>query len=310
MITCKTVRPGLLEATLEIPYQAASEIFQKLYKKYPYHFLLESIQVSLFSGRFSLIGIDPVLKITGKDERFEISTLNERGSFYLDQLSDEDFLICDHFERSDEQISGTVLKEKKAVEESQRSKLKNIAQIIRLVLEKFAISEKALLGLYGAFSYDFIRLFEDLQDQLPENEVNDFTLFLYDSFIFFDHIKEKSSVVVFRENEAAAKQTIEEITDYISRTNEEIPSYQISDPSYVFSQEDFESLVLQAKEYIKEGELFQLVFVGIFHESNFLNPGGAVLQFPRTTTDGANADIELLSDFSLGNSFFQHFYNL
>ena len=92
MISYTTVHKGqkdrkdVLEARLDISYGEAHEVFLKLYKHYDYHFLLESKQVSLFSGRFSLIGIDPAIKLTGKDDSFQLQALNKRGEEMLEEL--------------------------------------------------------------------------------------------------------------------------------------------------------------------------------------------------------------------------------
>ena len=83
-----------------------------------------------------------------------------------------------------------------------------MAQIIRLVLDHFKLDQKSLMGLYGAFSYDFIRLFEDIGDDLPNNDIQDFTLFYYDTFIFFDHIKQKNEIIAYRANEESCLEPI------------------------------------------------------------------------------------------------------
>lgn len=275
---------GLLEAKKPFPYAPAHEVFAKLYRHYPHHFLLESKQVSLFSGRFSVIGIDPVLKVSGKDNRFSLQVLNPRGNFFLDQISGQDMGFVDEIERAGDCISGTVEKDSAQnlhtiqgtppiptnpesafvqLEEKQRTKKKNVAQVIRTLLEKFRLPEKSLLGLYGAFSYDFIRLFEDLQDRLPENNVNDFTLFLYDTFLFFDHIRQESSMVHFREKESELSSSILQIEEQITGTAAANPGYKVTEPKFSLSQKEFEALVKTGQQYIREGEFVQVVFSNI-----------------------------------------------
>lgn len=239
----------------EIPYTEAHKLFASLYKDYKYKFLLESKDISHIYGRLSLIGVDPVLKITGKNNKFEIELLNKRGGKYFSKLTEKDFAICDKFKKSAKKISGIIEKESQTIEETERSKQKNISQVIRILIDKFKIEEKTLLGLYGAFSYDFIRLFEDIHDQLPDNEVNDFTLFLYDSFIFFDHLKEKSEVITFSDN-------YKEILKKIKKSPAK-PKYKINNPSFTLKKKQYEKLVDVAKKYTKEGELFEVVFSNI-----------------------------------------------
>jgi anthranilate synthase len=248
----KEINKNLTEMRGEIPYQFAHETFLRIYRDYDHKFLLESKDVSHIYGRLSLIGVDPVLKISGKNDRYCVEVLNERGEKYMREMG-----------FSGSEVSGEIPKSDFQDDESNRSKRKNIVQIIRDFLEKFKLEEKTLLGLYGAFSYDFIRLFEDLPEDLPDNEVNDFTLFLYDSFVFFDHLKEKTEVVVFRENEEMAKAAFEDISGKIERQVEEEPVYEISDPNFKLSQAEYEDLVKVAKKYTEEGEFFEVVFSNI-----------------------------------------------
>ncbi|MDP2691242.1 MAG: anthranilate synthase component I family protein [bacterium] len=259
MIHFSTIRPDTLEGSYQPPYQEAHTLFQKLYPYSEYHFLMESKRVSLFSGRFSLIGVDPVLKLIGKEEQFEIVGLNERSLHYFEQFTNDDFAICDDVELSNTQVFGRVKKQNRAIEESQRSKTHNIAQIIRVLLEKFKTDEKCLMGLYGAMSYDFVRLFEDLEDQLEENGTNDFTLFLYDSFVFFDHIRQETFLKMYRQTKKAIQETVTEMLNQIDQSQPEQSSYQISKSSFSQSPIQFETMVLKAKDYIRDGELFQVV---------------------------------------------------
>jgi len=278
LLIMKPNQLGLYEGKKDIPYAAAHEVFSKLYKQYPQHFLLESKQVSLFSGRFSLIGIDPVLKISGKDDHFEITVLQPRGKFYFDQISNQDLNFADHFDRHDLSILGIAKKDETVLEEKQRTKKKNVTQVIRMMLEKFQLPEKSLLGLYGAFSYDFIRLFEDLEDKLPTNEVNDFTLFLYDTFLFFDLIKKESTMLAFRHQEADLQKTFEEIEGHLDGETK-VPSYSVSEPERVLSQEQFQELVKIGQQYIREGEFVQVVFSNIVKATFEGDPFALYLQY-------------------------------
>ena len=226
----------------------------KVYKHYPYHFLLESKQISLFSGRFSLIGVDPAFKLTGKDRSFEITALNERGENFLKVLEDPISNFADSVRRFPKKISGMIEKSKGNFEESQRSKMRNTAQVIRLILDFFKIGQKTLIGLYGAFSYDFIRLFEDLGDSLPANEINDYTLFLYDTFLLFDHIKQCNEIVVYRKTERVCLDPIHDLEEYLLSPASGQVKYEISEPNFSLSPGQFQNMVTCALEYIRQGE--------------------------------------------------------
>jgi len=252
---------GLLEGTLAFPYQQPHSVFGSLHSKDQYGFLFESKDISPIYGRLSLIGIDPVLKITGKDDVFTITPLNQRGKFYHQQLSNTDLTICDEYTNTPEGIRGTIRKQSDVGEEGERSKQKNIVQVVRMLLEKFATKEKSFLGLYGAFSYDVVRLFEDIGEHTPKNDVDDFTLFLYDTFVYFDHLKQKNEIIAYRRNTQEAENDIRAIESTINRPSvEESSSYRINEPVFSLLKDDFQQLVELAKDSAAKGELFEVVF--------------------------------------------------
>ncbi|MBL4694142.1 anthranilate synthase component I family protein [Candidatus Gracilibacteria bacterium] len=243
----------LIQGICQIKHTEATEIFAKIRDENP-NFLFESKDISPIYGRLSLIGIDPILHITGKDNKFTIETLNERGLPFLKELHD-----LPHDEITKTKITGTIEKDSSELEESKRSKRKNIAQVIRHILDKFKIEERTLLGLYGAFSYDFVRLFEDIESKNPNTDTQDFNLFLFDTFVFFDHLKEKSEIILFRQNQEEISRDLKNIQTKLATEAEET-EYKIENQSFNYNQEQYEKMVETAKEYCKKGELFEVVF--------------------------------------------------
>lgn len=280
MTNYQSINPEILEGTCDFSYMEPHEVFMKLYDKYGYKFLFESKDISPIYGRLSLIGIDPVLKISGKDENFSIEILNDRGKIYLQKLKDDDFKICDEYEITENKINGKIINDTEVIDESKRSTKKNISQAIRILLDKFHINNgKSLLGLYGAFSYDFIRLFENIESNTPENDVDDFSLFLYDTFIFFDHLKQKNQIILYRPNTQDADNDIEYIRKIITGNNNGEISYDITNPKFALSKEEYEDLVLVAKKYANDGELFEVVLSNILKADFAGNPFALYLKY-------------------------------
>lgn len=263
MINYQTINSDLLEGSRRVSYQESHKVFTSLYKTYRYKFLLESNGISPIYGRLSLIGVDPVLKVTGKANKFCIEMLNERGQLYLKQFKDRDFKICDSFNITEKNIYGTVDNCMELFEETERSKRKNTAQVIRIILKKFETKQKSFLGLYGAFSYDFIRLFEDIGQSTPENDIDDFTLFLYDTFVFFDCLRQTEEVIVYRTNTQEAEKDIDDIQSKIKEGKENDNSYHINNPCFELDKTEYQNLVRLAKKYAAKGELFEVVFSNI-----------------------------------------------
>ncbi|MCX6734574.1 MAG: anthranilate synthase component I family protein [Candidatus Peregrinibacteria bacterium] len=243
----------------EIKCEDASKVFSKICNFSEKSFLLESKDISHIYGRLSLLGVDPAVEIRGKNDEFEIVALNERGEKYLAEFTVSDFGFCDECEISREKISGKVLKMANKSEETNRTKKKNIAQVIRMVIEKFKQNQKELIGLYGALSYDFIRLFEDIPENLPDIPVDDFRLCLYDTFIFFDHLKEKAEITVYRETEEEAHDVAEKIFEMIQKSEPSF-NFKIENAKFEYDENDYKGLVANAKDLAKRGELFEVVY--------------------------------------------------
>ena len=144
---------------------APLELYQQLNAGTP-GVLFESVDVSRVYGRYSLAVIDPPVLVEGKEDTFAIRALNERGRHLLRQpLADVEFACCQDLQRGEEAITGTVPCERRPVAEDERLLLNNISQVVRTLLRHFRCDDR-FLGLYGAFAYDFVRLFEPLPDRL------------------------------------------------------------------------------------------------------------------------------------------------
>ncbi len=243
----------------EIKCEDASKVFSRICNYSEKSFLLESKDVSHIYGRLSLIGIDPVIELRGKNDGFEMKALNERGGKYLAEFVTADFELCDSLEITPEKISGKIKKCASKSEEINRTQKKNIAQIIRMFIAKFKQDKKELIGLYGAISYDFIRLFEEIPEILPDIPVDDFRLCMYDTFVFFDHLKEKAEISAYRGGVDEARKVVEEISEMTAKSEPKL-SFKIEDAAFEFDKNKYKDLVANAKDLAKRGELFEVVY--------------------------------------------------
>lgn len=255
----------------EIKCEDASKVFSRICNFSEKSFLLESKDISHIYGRLSLIGIDPVVELRGKNDGFEIRALNDRGEEYLAEFVAEDFGFCDECKIDKGKISGKVVKKSGNAEETNRTKRKNIAQIIRVFISKFKQDKKELIGLYGALSYDFIRLFEDIPEILPDIPVDDFRLCMYDTFIFFDHLKEKAEISAHRKNEDEAEKVTEEIFKMVGGEEPKL-SFKIENANFEYDKNKYKDLVANAKDLAKRGELFEVVYSNTLQANFSGNP--------------------------------------
>ncbi len=154
--------------------------------------LYESVDIAPIYGRYSLAVIDPPVLVEGKDDTFYIHALNARGQAILAQkITAADLPCCSHMQRGPQLLTGQVPCERRPVAEDERLHLNNISQVIRNLLHAFRCDDR-FLGLYGAFAYDFVRLFEPLPDRLPPIPTQDFRLFMPDMLLSYDHMRERA----------------------------------------------------------------------------------------------------------------------
>jgi anthranilate synthase component 1 len=105
-------------------------------------------------------------------------------------------------------------------------------------------------GLVGYVSYESVRHFELIE--IKEGVYPDFEFGLFLDGIIFDRIRNKCEYVTLNEDRS------EEIKN-ISKEDVEIDGISFKENGHHFSKNKFEEMVLQAKEKIKAGEIFQSV---------------------------------------------------
>ncbi|MGE4214263.1 MAG: anthranilate synthase component I [Anaerotignaceae bacterium] len=124
-------------------------------------------------------------------------------------------------------------------------------------------------GLVGYFSYDYIKYAEpSLNLDAKDDECfKDVDLMFFDKVIAFDNLKQKIIIIAnaktdhLEENYNKAVAEIEKIRTLISNGKyTEPPKGKLkSDFRPLFSKEEYCNMVNEAKHYIKEGDIFQVV---------------------------------------------------
>lgn len=124
-------------------------------------------------------------------------------------------------------------------------------------------------GLVGYFSYDYIKYSEpklELKDR-EQQDFRDMDLMLFDQVIAFDHYRQKVLLITgvmtenMEESYQEAEKTLDEMAELIQNgTKAEIPSLKLqSEICPKFPKEKYAGMVERAKEYIREGDIFQVV---------------------------------------------------
>jgi anthranilate synthase component 1 len=107
-------------------------------------------------------------------------------------------------------------------------------------------------GLVGFISYDIVRCWEDISDNYTKRTYADFQFGLFNEGIIFDHERNKSYYYYSGQN------NLEEILESLN-FQREVGTIDYTEPTSNIDKEKFENNVDVAKEYIRSGDIFQVV---------------------------------------------------
>lgn len=226
-------------------YMTPIRMFQALRKEGTPCFMLESVENKDQWGRYSFIGINPKseIKISGKE--LEVNGVKQEEEFKMSYLSD---LI-----------------------EKYKSP----------VMEDYP---KLTGGLIGYFGYDMIRQVEKKLTNVPEDdlEMPECHLCMYDEIIAFDHLANKAVIIQNIHKGDNIKQKYEELEDKaelilhkmerpVSLSKDRFTPAKTEVTSNL-TKEQYEANVKKAKEYIKNGDIFQVVLSQRFEVETDVDP--------------------------------------
>ncbi len=171
-------------------------------------------------------------------------------------------------------------------------------------------------GLVGYFSYDYLG-YSEPKVRIPVEDTErfqDMDLMLFDRVIAFDHIRQKIILIVnmrLDKPEEHYREAVEELAAMADllrhgKKFEEPESRLLSEVKPLFEKEQFCDMVEQAKEAIREGEIFQIVlsnrlsaqFEGSLFDTyrmlRTINPSPYMFYFCGTDVEIAGASPETL----------------
>ena len=196
-------------------------------------YLLESMEDSQRWGRYTFIGYDPQMGLYCKDGTVHIKTGAEVQ------------IHTDH----PEQLISQILADNKA------PRLSDLPPFTG--------------GLVGYFAYDFIKYAEPSLklNAVDDDGFNDFDLMLFDKVIVFDNLKQQIYLIVnvrldsVEENYNRALLEMKRMESLICEGKKapDVPLQLKCDFKPLFNEEEYCQMVEKGKNYIREGDIFQVV---------------------------------------------------
>ena len=214
------------------------QLFNCLHELYEDCFILESVDNKDKWGRYSYVGIDPKAEY---ELRNGVMTIKQAGKAPVEVNTDDPIGFLS-----------------KVIEEHKSP--------------RFESYPKLTGGLMGYFAYDMVRYFEKKLTNIPKDDLGmaDADLFMFEKLVAYDHLSNKA-VIILNINStddidakyAACEQTALDIVVALKSYQPEVKKRKpMPDDIEVrsnISKEQYLENVRKAKEYIKDGDIFQIV---------------------------------------------------
>lgn len=214
--------------------------------------------------------INPPLEIHSNQRNFEIVSLNRRGEIMLNFIYKgiEDSNFLKEIEKTSGMIKGEIIQSTEYFTEEERSKQPSIFSLLRKIRELFYAKDDCYLGFYGAYGYDLIFQFENIELMRERTGSNhDMVLYIPDEIFFIDHMKDEAFVVSYDFSYDKYE------TKGITRTGE-VRKYspkgqhQFQNPI----EGEYAKKVVKAKEYFKRGDFFEVVPSHTIYKETAMQP--------------------------------------
>lgn len=244
-----------------ITYGSAVDEFKKYSAAVP-GILFESVDIAPIYGRKSLFVIDPILEVVGTGKDITLKALHPAG-------------------------------------EVVRQQLPQTVTNLRSILEQIKLDDP-YFGLYGAFSYDFVRQFETLPNKHPVLNIPDFQLYIPDLIFVYDHLKETAELHYYQMTD----QTLSERLAALPTQNQAL-EFSVGHMTPNIDEPSYKALVAQAQQHMSIGDIFEIVLsrkfsapfsgsaLGLYTQYREVNPSPYMffVRTPERTILGASPEM-------------------
>ncbi len=242
----------------------------------PGSILLESGELAPLYAQRSYGLFRPSLCVCGKDDRFEIRALDNRGRAMLPCVRARLPETATVSSESECGLKGTVHSNRTSASFEERLRDNPIIDVLRAVLPQLTgchDADSAAIGLFGCFAYDFVRQFEDVPPP-REDRLNDPDFVFYFSSRLFvtdhgprPHLNQRTSLMSVVPRDGADRFLGEAEDDLLAMRNalsekDERPRRTASVGPFTsdVSQQAFCEQVDSIKQAIAAGRVYQVVY--------------------------------------------------
>lgn len=214
------------------------QLFNCLHELYEDCFILESVDNKDKWGRYSYVGIDPKAEYELRDH---VMTIKQAGKAPVTRKLDDPIEFLSNI-----------------IEEHRSPRFNNYPKLTG--------------GLMGYFAYDMVRYFEKKLTNIPHDDLNmpDADLFMFEKLVAYDHLSNKAVIILninasddIDEKYAACEQTALDIVVALKSYQPEVrkrkPMPEEFEVRSNISKDQYMANVRKAKEYIADGDIFQIV---------------------------------------------------
>lgn len=266
-------------ADLETPVAA----YLKISRGHDRAFLLESVEQADVIGRYSFLGADPSIVFKSRGKQVSVLRRGATESYESEQPLDD-----------------------------LRQLMKSYRPVKVEGLPEFHG------GAVGYMSYDHARFFEKLPDKNPDPlNLPDLYFYITDTLLIFDHVRNRVMIVSNAHVQGDADAAYAEAVAKIDALHAKLRQPVVVTEEYVhgaafdtairsnFTRDEFCALVERAKEYIRAGDVFQVVLsqrfernvysspVNLYRALRCVNPSPymILMQFPEFSLVGSSPEV-------------------
>ena len=253
----------------QLAYKAGIDHLLERLDSEPGGYLASNFEATGRYHRYATGFLAPPLEIVAADRQLYVTALNARGEQLLPILRP----VLAGGPETTVQADGalglrlTVARPTAAFAEEERSRQPSVFTPIRRLIADFAGVDDDLLGLWGAFGYDLLFQFEELDLTLPRPDRRDLQLYLPDQIYIIDHRRERALRYDY-EFTRGSRSTVG-LERKATRIRQAKPKNEAGGITSDYTDEEYAAMVDDARQAMARGDIFEVVL-----SRNFAAPYG------------------------------------